>query len=105
MGANMLECNRNGRPIPSQDNISIVMKLNNCTFLQTGEYRVDMFVNGNCIEGHEDAARFVWERCLAMDFVNAGLLLAVRTSVWRQVKEIRDLIQKETAQANQQSGN
>lgn len=101
----MLECNRNGRPIPSRENINAVMKMNHCTFEKTSEYGVTMFVDGVRTYGHEDASRFIWERCVALDFLNAGLLRAIRMAIWQKMDEIRGYVSKETARTDEQGGN
>ncbi|MBY7858685.1 hypothetical protein KW419_10535 [Vibrio fluvialis] len=100
----MLECNRNGRPIPSRDNINQVIEMNQFTFNKTSEYGVTMFVNGVATAGSEDAVRVIWERCVALDFLNTGLLRASANAYWWKVNEVKGYSQKETARTNGQSG-
>lgn len=97
----MLECNRNGRPIPSRDNINKIMDINHCTFERTSQYAVTMFIDGVRTYGHEDASRFIWERCVALDFLNVGLLRAIRTTIWQKMYEFRGYISKETAHTDE----
>lgn len=100
----MLECNRNGRPIPSRDNINQVMDMNGFTFKQTSEYGVTMFSNGVATSGFNDAIRVIWERCVALDFLSTGLLRAAANAYWWRVNLVKDYSQKETARTDEQSG-
>ncbi|EJL6338818.1 TPA: hypothetical protein ACMDPE_001843 [Vibrio cholerae] len=97
----MLECNRNGRPIPSRDNINQVMDMNGFTFKQTSECGVTMFVNGVATSGFNDATRVIWERCVALDFLSTGLLRASADAYLWRVNLVKGYSQKETRQQEQ----
>ncbi|EKO3780454.1 hypothetical protein P0F39_001990 [Vibrio metschnikovii] len=101
----MFECNRNGRPIPSRDNIKKIMDMNNCTFKQTDRYEATMFVDGVAIKGNKNAIRFIWERCLALDFLSTGLVRAVESAFWWRVDQVVNSRRKETARTDEQGGN
>lgn len=84
----MFECNRDNRPIASQDNIHKVMEISGYSFgFIEGNIIPVMFANGKPITSHEQKFLMVWERCLALDFFVRGLEKAVRYAVYSKLNE------------------
>lgn len=82
----MFETNRNGRPIQTQANIKIVMDMHNCQFeFVQGAIVPSMRIGDDVFYDRGFIVRFIWERCLALDFMAQGLEKAVRTAVWEQL--------------------